>query len=239
MSAKRIIGALLLLAIGVGIGVGVALSVSGDDDDEPRTTDLPVETTTTVDRPDEDENPEAAELYDLVTAFADLTVHARYQVEVAERPGAGSIIEIWQKDGQVRQEATIASPQGEGRIAMLDLADRVILCQQPPGGEYSCGLVSEQQATAFEELRNNLLDDLADQEVVVEDDEIDGRATCAASRSRPPRPARSASPTTGLLVRIASPEGTFELIEVEMEVDDEVFTPPATPGATAPTTPVA
>ena len=236
MSAKRIIGALLLVAVGAGIGVGVALTVSGDDEDEPRTTDLPVETTTTVDRPDEDLNPEAAELYDLVTAFADLTVHARYQVEVADRAGAASVIEIWQKDGQVRQEATVASPQGEGRIAMLDLEDRVILCQQPPDGEYSCGLVSEQQATAFEDLRTNLIRDLAGQEVEVQADEINGRAVrCFAIAVA--AESEICATDEGLLVRITSPEGSFELLEAEMEVDDEVFTPPATPSATAPTTP--
>jgi hypothetical protein len=121
---------------------------------------------------------------------------------------------------------------------MLDLTDRVVLCQQPPGGEYSCGLVSEDQATAFEELRANLLDDLGDQEVVVEEDEIDGRAVrCFAIAVA--TGGEICATDEGLLVRIASPEGSFELLDAEMEVDDAVFTPPATPSATAPTTPAA
>lgn len=231
MSSKRIIGALLLLAIGAGIGLGFATLVGGDDDDDDAGgEDLPVETTTTVERPDESENPEAAELYDLVTAFTDLTLHARYRVEVTERPEAASIIEIWQKDGQVRQEATVEAGAGAGgRIAMLDLTDRVVLCQQPPGGEYSCGLVSEDEATAFDSLRTNLIADLAEQEVEVRDDTIDGRDvrcfTVAAAAA-----GEICVTDDGVLARISSPEGSFELIEFDTEVDDDVFTPPATPG---------
>lgn len=234
MSSKRIIGALLLLAIGAGLGVGFAAMIGGDDDDgddDASTTTLPFESTTTVERPDEDENPEAAELFDLVTAFTDLTLHARYRVEVAERPEASSIIEIWQKDGQVRQEATVEAGAGAGgKIAMLDLTDRVILCQQPPDGDYSCGLVSEQEATAFDSLRTNLIADLADQEVEVSDDTIDGRDV-RCFRVAAAAAGEICVTDEGVLARISSPEGSFELIEFETEVDDDAFTPPATPGA--------
>lgn len=239
MSSKRIIGALLLLAIGAGLGLGFATLIGGDDDedDDASSTTLPVETTTTVERPDEAENPEAAELYDLVTAFSSITLHARYRVEVTERPDAASIIEIWQKGGQVRQEATVESGAGAGgKIAMLDLTDRVILCQQPPDGEYSCGLVAEEEATAFDSLRTSLLADLAVQNVEVANDTIDGRdvrcftVTSAAA-------GEICVTEEGVLARIDSPEGSFELIELDTEVDDDVFTPPATPGASVPGAP--
>ena len=230
MSSKRIVGALLLLAIGAGIGLGVAAMV-GDDDDDPSVADLPVETTTTVERPDEDRNPEAAELYDLVTAFTGLTIHASYRVEVADRPEASSIIEIWQKDGQVRQEATVQSgPGADGKVAMLDLDDRVVLCQQPAGGEYTCGLVSEEQATAFDSLRTSLIADLGEQEVEVRDDTIDDRdVRCFAIAVA--QASEICVTDDGVLARIASPEGSFELIDFDRDVDEDVFTPPATPGA--------
>ena len=234
MSSKRIIGALLLLAIGAGIGLGFATLVGDDDDDDATGEDLPVETTTTVERPDEAENPEAAELYDLVTAFTDLTLHARYRVEVTDRTEATSIIEIWQKEGQVRQEATVESGAGAGgKIAMLDLTDRVILCQQPPGGDYSCGLVSEEEATAFDSLRTNLVADLAEQEVEVTDETIDGRDV-RCFRVAAAAAGEICVTDDGVLARISAPEGSFELIEFDTEVDDDVFTPPATPGASAP-----
>ncbi|MGH9274826.1 MAG: hypothetical protein ACRDZU_09280 [Acidimicrobiales bacterium] len=232
MSSKRIVGALLLLVIGAGMGLGVAAMV-GDDDDEPTGADLPVETTTTVERPDESQNPEAAELYDLVTAFTGLTLHASYRVEVADRPEATSTIEIWQKEGQVRQEATVEAGAGAGgKIALLDLVDRVVLCQQPPGGDYSCGLVSEEEATAFDSLRTNLIADLADQDVEVRNDTIDGREVRCFSIAVAEASEICVS-DEGVLTRIASPEGSFELIEFDTEVDDDVFTPPATPGTAA------
>jgi hypothetical protein len=229
MSSKRIVGALLLLAIGAGLGLGVAAMVGGDDDD-PSVADLPVETTTTVERPDEDRNPEAAELYDLVTAFTGLTVHATYRVEVADRPEATSIIEIWQKDGQVRQEATVqAGPGANGKVAILDLDDRVVLCQQPPGGDYTCGLVSEDQVTAFDSLRTNLIADLAEQDVEVRDDTVDGRDVRCFSIAVA-QASEICVTDDGVLARIASPEGSFELIDFDTDVEDDVFTPPATPG---------
>lgn len=232
MSAKRIVGAVVLLAMGAGLGFGIAAVVGGDDDGDGSTTEtLPVETTTTIERPDEATNPGAAELYDLVSAFADKTVHARYRVEVAGRPEATSIIEIWQKGGLVRQEATIESgPSANGKVALLDLEDRVVLCQAPPDGDYSCGLVSESQATSFEALRTGLLAGLADQEVTVRDETADGQelrcfAVAAAQASE------LCATTDGVLARIEAAEGSFRLLDYDTEVDDEVFTPPATPSA--------
>ena len=234
MTAKRIVGALVLLVVGAGIGLGVAVAIGGGDDDPAASNELPVETTTTVERPDEAANPEAAELYDLVTAFADLTVHARYQVTVTDRPEATSVIEIWQKDGKVRQEATVqAGPGADGRVAMFDLGDRVVLCQAPPDGDYACGLVSESQATAFESLRTSLVADLAGQEVTVHDDTIDGRdARCFAIAVA--EASEVCTTPEGVLVRIASPQGSFELLDFDTDVDDSVFTPPAEPSAAAP-----
>ena len=228
MTPKRIVGALLVLAVGVGIGFGVA-AMTGDDDD-PAAVDLPVETTTTVERPDEAKNPEAAELYDLITDFTGLTLHARYRVEVTGRPEATSTIEIWQKDGKVRQEATVESgPNANGKVAMLDLEDRVVLCQQPAGGQYSCGLVAEDETTAFESLRTNLIADLEDQDVTVRDETEEGHALrCFAIAAAETN--EICVTEDGVLARITSPEGSFELIDVDTEVDEAVFTPPATPG---------
>jgi hypothetical protein len=104
-----------------------------------------------------------------------------------------------------------------------------VLCQQPAGGTYSCGLVSEQQATAFDSLRTSLISDLADQSVKVTDDTIDGRdVRCFAIEVA--RASEICVTEEGVLARIASPEGTFQLIDFDTEVDDDVFTPPATPG---------
>ncbi len=185
-------------------------------------------------RPDEGLNPEAAELYDLVTSFGELTIHATYQVEVAARPDSSTTIEIWQKDGKVRQEATVEGGAGSGKVAMLDLGDRVVLCQEPPGGTYTCGLVSESETTAFDELRSSLVEGLAGQDVEVREGTIDGRdvrcfGIAAASTSN-----EVCVTDEGVLVRISSPEGTFKLLDVETEVDDAVFTPPAPPGVTSP-----
>ena len=233
MNPKRIVGALLLLAIGGGIGLGVAAMVSSDDDDDPTESELPFETTTTVERPDEAQNPEAAELYDLITEFSELTLHASYRVEVTDRPEATSTIEIWQKDGKVRQEATVESGAGaNGKVAMLDLEDRVVLCQQPPGGQYSCGLVSEDEATAFDSLRTSLIADLAAQDVTVRDETADGRDLRCFSIAVADTNEICVT-DDGVLARIESPEGSFVLIDFDTEVDDAVFTPPATPGAAA------
>jgi hypothetical protein len=237
MTAKRIVGALVLLAVGAGLGLGVAAMVGGDDDggDDATTEDLPVETTTTIERPDEATNPGAAELYDLVTAFGERTLHARYRVEVAGRPEATSVIEIWQKDGKVRQEATIeAGPSANGKVVLLDLEDRVVLCQAPPDGEYTCGLVSEEQATSFEALRTGLLSELGQQDVSVRDATVDGEPLrCFAVEVA--QASELCATEDGVLASIESAEGTFRLLDYDTDVDDDVFTPPATPGTGAPT----
>jgi hypothetical protein len=233
-TTKRVVGVILLLVVGAGLGLGIAAMVrddgsGGDDAAGPVVTP---ETTTTVQRPDASTHPEAAELFDLVNAFAELTVHARYKVTVANNPDASQEIEIWQKEGKVRQEATVPQPGGgTGKVALLDLGDRVVLCQQPPGGVYSCGLVSDSQATAFDQLRDNLVGGLADQTVTVKERTIGKRSVRCFTVSS--AGGELCADADGLLVRIASPEGSFELLEADDDVKDAVFTPPATPGATA------
>lgn len=238
MSARRIVAGVVLLAIGVGLGVGLMLAITGDDDgDDGRASDgtLPTATTTTEPtRPDEATNPEAAELYDTVIAFTERTVYAKYRVEVAARPDATSIIEVWQKDGKLRQDAIVEDPEkGEGRLAVLDLGDRVVLCQQPPAGQFSCGLVSEEQATTYEQLRVGLLADLEDQEITARDETVEGRdLRCFTVELA--EASELCVTESGVLARISGPQGNFELLETSDEVDDSVFVPPAEPGAGAP-----
>jgi hypothetical protein len=228
MTRRRIVLGVVALVVAAGVAFGIVTLL--DDDDEAAGPPPSVSTTTVVARPDPEENPAAAELYDLVTEFPEKTLHATYQVTVTERPGVVSTIEIWQKDGKVRQDATIDDANGgTTKLAILDLEDRVVFCQQPPGGEYTCGLVSETQATAFDALRTNLLAEIEGQEVTVRDETINGRdVRCFSVESA--SAGELCATNDGILVRISAAEGSFELVDAEDDVDDDVFEPPATPG---------
>lgn len=231
VTPRWIAGAVLLMAVGAALALAGVTAL--DRNDDATTSSEPAAEPTerqTVERPDAEANPAAAELYDLVSSFADLTLHARYRVEVAARPGMTSMIDVWQKDGRVRQEAEVDGGDGTGRLVVLDLDDRVLLCQQPPEGRYTCDRVPDAQATSLEQLRTGLLTGLADQEVDARDDTIDGRAVRCFVVAAQSASELCATPD-GVLVRVRAPEGSFELVELDTEVDDSVFTPPGPVGA--------
>ena len=231
MKARRLVGAVLLAAIGAAFALAVWAAVHGNDTDEATPATVTERTTTTTaPRPDPVEHPEAAELYDIVNASGTLTVHATYDVKVTAKPDATITQELWRKGDSVRQDTTLQDATGMSKIALIHTAERTVLCQQPPGGQYTCGLVAPNQASSFDAVRTTLLSRLGQQDPEVRDDTIAGRAvrcfTVSAEES-----SELCATKDGLLVRIAAQEGSFELVTAEPTVDDSAFTPPATPGA--------
>jgi hypothetical protein len=243
VTGRQVGAALGFAALGAVVALAVN-AVATDDGGTPADGGSPSPAANpTFERPDEATNPEAAEFYDLVTAFQNLTLHATYRV-TATAETTPSIIEIWQKDGQFRQETTVATEAGQaGRILVLHLVDRTVLCQQPPDGDYACTLLPESQESAFSSLRTGLLAGLGDQEVTVRDDvigdftvrcfsiEITEPSTGSTGPSDAPSEENELCATDeGVIVTIAGAEGTFELLDLQRTVDDDVFVPPATPG---------
>jgi hypothetical protein len=232
VNIRRVGAVVVLVAIGTGIGIGLATAFRDDDGGSGDSgDDATPRTTLAIERPDAAENPEAAELFDLVTAFPALTLHAKYKVTVAGGASATEV-EIWQKGGKVRQDASLAQ---QGRVTIINLGDQVVLCQQPPNGKYTCGEVPETQQTAFESLRTNLLAGLAEQKVTVRDAEVGGRdVRCFTVEAA--NTSELCITSDGVLARITAPQGSFELLEAENTVDDSVFEPPAPPGPAPPGT---
>jgi hypothetical protein len=135
---------------------------------------------------------------------------------------------MWQKGKAYRQDSAAAT--GGGTAMLLKLEDRVVLCQQPAGGKFTCTLASETQVSSFDTVRSSLLSHLATSQLTARDATIAGRSVRCFSVPEPEKLELCATPE-GVFARISAPEGTFELLSLEDEVDDSVFIPPATPGA--------
>lgn len=244
VTGRQVLWAVGFTALGAAVALGVNAVADSDPGGGPASAPTgmptPLEIPSPV-PPDPDENPEAAEFFDIVSSFQTLELHATYRITLSARPGDASEVEIWQKDGQFRQEADAQSADGsaQARIVLLSLTDRTVYCEQPPDGEWVCGLLPESTQTTFSSLRSGLLTGLGEQEVTVRDDDIDGRevrcfvvepAEDVDATEAPSEPSELCATPEGVLVTISGPEGTFELLELETAVDDAVFTPPATPG---------
>src|SRR5690606_1436509 len=120
ISGRQMLWAAGFAALGAAVALGVNAFADGggggDGDPSAGATNDGVATPRSIPapvRPNPESNPEAAELFDIVTGFQDLELHARYRVSLGEAPDRSSEIEIWQKDGQFRQEADARTPGGE------------------------------------------------------------------------------------------------------------------------------
>lgn len=235
VSGRQALWAAGFAALGAAVALGVNAVADGDSDPSASPTDeSPTpQTIPSPVRPDPEDNPEAAELFDIVTSFQTLELHASYRVTLGEEPDQSSVIEIWQKDGQFRQEADARTPGGDpgAKLLLMSLTDRTVYCEQPPDGEWVCGLLPESTQTTFSALRSGLLSGLSEQEVTARDDVVDGRdVRCFVVENPEAESSELCATPEGVLVTITAAEGIFELLELSDEVDEAVFTPPATPG---------
>lgn len=255
VTGRQVGAALGFVALGavVALAVNAVTTADNDGSDQPNGSGEPTPAAIpTFERPDPETNPEAAEFFDLVTAFQDVTLHATYRFTASAGSGTPSIVEIWQKGGQFRQESTVTTASGQevGKALVLHLTNRTVLCQQPLDGDYVCSLLPESQESTFEALRSGLLAGLGDQEVTVRDDVIrDFTVRCftieAVEEGTEPTgaspvaadpgevataPNEMCTTAEGVIVTITAPEGSFELVELERDVDEDVFVPPAAPG---------
>lgn len=212
-----------LVVIVVLVCVGLAsLGACGSDGDEgagPSPTARPP-------------TPEGRELTSAVEMAQDLTYHATYRI-VGAQPTEGSIsVEVWRKGNRVRLDQQLQSQDRVVRTSGFRLEGRTIGCTREDEGDWRCTAVDQTQPSPGEAdadpLVGGLVGELSVKELTVATEEVDGRPVrCYKTEDS----SRELCVTTddGIAVRIGTPQSRLELAELEREVDDSIFEPPAEP----------
>ena len=213
----------LVALIGLGISLLFVFNSNGVDDAGPSPT---AARTPTAD---------GRELTSIVEAAQELTYHATYRVG-GEQPAEGSIsVEVWRKGDRVRLDQELRSEDRVVRSLGFRLEGRTIGCTREGDDPWRCTAVDQPQPSpgdaSADPLIGGLVGELSAADLNVDTEEINGRqARCyeAADASREV----CVTPDEGIAVRIATPQSRLELVELERDVDDSVFEPPAEPTQT-------
>ncbi|MEX0875644.1 MAG: hypothetical protein WD646_00855 [Actinomycetota bacterium] len=213
----RLAGVLVL----VGIGLVLVLVFFQDDPEEGAgplpSGEIPV-------------SEEAQELTTLTRKGQDLTYHAVYEVAGAQPTGGSLEIQLWRKEGLVRQDQEI---RAEGRVLRTSgfrLDNRTISCVREDDDPWRCQGVPETTGSATpppDPLIAAVVGELANKQVTAKDDEVGGRDARCFTIKDTTQTSELCITDDGIPVRIATAQATMELTELEDDVDDDIFDPPA------------
>lgn len=225
-----------LLAVVAAVGVAV-LAVAGwwllIRDDSPTEANLPEAEEGSVGTipPAASAAPdaEASTLLELLEAGRDLTFHATYEVTGdPELLGGELTIEVWRKDGRIRQDSTLVRPNTTVRTAGLVLGDDTFTCSQRDSEPWSCSSAPD-PGTNEDGVFGSVAAELDGVDVTESTDTISGRdARCFSFPTGDGAGMLCLTPD-GLPLKLSANGQELVLAEVESSVDDAVFEPPAQP----------
>lgn len=208
------------------------LTLAGDDGDDgvaagrtPTSTSTSVAAVTTTSLDRADLSREARELLDLVDRGRAGTFHARYTVL---SPGLGEDrrsveLEVWRRADRIRQDTFVLDATGESRTAAFGTAEGTVGCQQPPGGGWICQQVADEAFDPSQDFLSGILGLLASSTVAV----TDGSVGSFAGRCFALSEAELCLSPDGVPLRIDAGGTSYEVLELDGEVSEADFVPPA------------
>lgn len=215
----------MLLAVLVGgLVLVVVLAIRGGDDDEPGG---PTTTSTTT----KPVSKTGQELLDLLAKGRDLPLHIKFDpdpTQVSETSGSLTM-ELWRRDGQVRQDLVLAGTNVRSEVSAFELPDGNAVCQRASEAEWVCNAT---KSTATENgepagIIESAAKDLAGAKVAATEDTILGTPVrCYAIDGESGRSTLCVT-DEGVPMRIAVSNQVLTASVVEREVDPKVFQLPA------------
>lgn len=198
----------------IAAGAGALGTAIGGDDDSTTSTTRPVKL-----------SEEAQELVDLLDKRDDSTYHARYQ---GTSPQVGAIVlETWQSPPLARQDSELTAEGQMVRTATLVLESTEVRCTRIADTAWTCEEGPITDPAASDPLRD-IRARVGEGSVTASDAQIDGEAVrCFRFAIEGNTNELCLRADTGIPVTVNSGGSTLELVDLEEEVDQSVFVPPA------------
>lgn len=205
-------------AAGIALVVVLVIVAGGGDDDgsasPSNTTPVPDEVTPNLD-------DAGTDLSDLLAAGRDRTVHAVYETT----GGDDVTLELWRKDGKVRRDTHVEAEGSTADTAGFLIDGESISCSRRDGGDWTCSsaLTEASQDGIF----GTVLEQLAGVDVRAGDETIGGRDVRCFTFAAADGDGEVCVTPEGTPVRAAVGDTSIELVDLDDDVDDDIFEPPA------------
>lgn len=169
---------------------------------------------------------EGQTLSELLATARDATYHATYQ---ASTSSGGYTLEVFRRDGNVRQDSVTETPGGPFRTAGLLVGGDTIICHQQPGAEWVCSETVGADAGVADGVFGTIVDGLGDVDVAVTEDTVGGRAVRCFGYEVETGPGSICVGDDGVPVRVVAGDTELVLVSRDEDVPDSAFEPPAVP----------
>jgi len=210
-------GAVVLAAVVIAV-----ILVTGGDDDAA----TPTPTQTLVTGPGLDTGGIA--LATLLTGAPQHTFHATYAVRGSQAALGGTLeLEWWNTPGKSRIDTTRTTEDGVVRTASIVLGTDGIGCEQLDGASWTCHPVDVPAAGDPNGMISTLKAQLSGRSVSEHRGKVDGIAARCFQVSGPGEQLDVCTNKDGVLLRNASPEVAYVITDLDEDVPDSIFDPPA------------
>lgn len=223
VSTRRLLGwAVVVLAV-LMVVAAVLTNVLDDDDEEdggtvPSSITLPEPAAAGLDAG-------GAELVGLLAAGRDRTYHARYSVTGPD-VGGDSSLEVWQDDERLRTDTELRTPEGASvHTAGFRLADGTVSCVQRDAEAWACS--TAEPTPGGGDVFGTVEEQVKGASVTARDDSIDGRQARCFDFESADGPVTTCLSADGVPVLLSGGGSEIRLVELDDDVPDSVFTPPA------------
>ena len=129
--SRRTLATVLAAFVAGGLLVWAAIAIFGGKDDSKKVAGPELSTTTTLAL-----TPTAQELLDRLHKGSSLEFHATYAS--SDTSGSTLTVDIWRKNGKVRQDISLEAGGVKNQIEGLQLPDGNVSCQKSPDVDWVC-----------------------------------------------------------------------------------------------------
>ncbi|MGH9137104.1 MAG: hypothetical protein ACRD0G_08655 [Acidimicrobiales bacterium] len=216
------------VVVAVVVAAVIGFAVLGGDDDGDDASDPASGAPPSLPPPVEAQlDAEGQELVDLLESGRDGTYHATY-VATVDAAGAEQTLELWRRDGLLRQDTRQVSDAGTVETAGFLLEDgETIACDRVNEGDWTCARqVSPQSADG---VFGTITSQLEGADVTVTEEEVAGRPARCFAVPAPDGEVSQCVSADGIPLRLRGPGVELLLTDLSEDVPDDIFTPPAEP----------
>lgn len=220
---RRTLVVVAVLVVLVGLVAGSALSVTGgDDSDDPER----AEPTTTIDA--RTLSATARELVALLDEAKRHTYHARYTASSPELADNAQIrIETWRRPPRVRQDNELPF---QGRMVATSVFVRPeggVQCRRVGDQPWNCQALPPEKAADADSLTGGVREQLQKGSVSARNATVEQRQVRCFTLTVDGKESELCATSEGVPVRVRSGASEVRLVQLDTEVSDGVFDPPA------------
>lgn len=179
--------------------------------------------------------PAGTELAALLRAGEHATYHARYRAQTGDDAAGGQEVrsevrfEVWRLPPRQRQDTVLRAAGQAARTATFHLPSGVVSCTRTEPRPWECRRVQAPEPAGPAALIRQIAEQAAEQPADVRDATIAGEAVRCFAFALPAYGAEVCVTAAGVPARVRAGPATIELVELAVEFDADVFTPPARP----------